>query len=237
MRARLHLAAGRLAEALDWVRERRLSVEDDLDYAREFEHVTMARVLLARHAAGGDARALRDAARLLERLLTAAEEGGRAGSTIEILLLQSLVRRAEGDLRGAMQPLARALSLAEPEGFLRVFVDEGGPLRELLRYAVVRGLGGASATRVLSAFEPAASPTAREATPRGAAVPVAAPALTARELEVLRLIAAGLRNQEIADRMAVAPATVKRHVANAYGKLGARHRTEALARARELRVL
>jgi LuxR family maltose regulon positive regulatory protein len=68
-------------------------------------------------------------------------------------------------------------------------------------------------------------------------VPVAAPALTARELEVLRLIAAGLRNQEIADRMAVAPATVKRHVANAYGKLGARHRTEALARARELRVL
>jgi LuxR family maltose regulon positive regulatory protein len=238
-RARLYLALGRLAEAVDWAGERRLAVDDELDYAREYEHVTLARVLLARHAAGGDARALRDAARLLERLLTAAEEGGRAGSAIEILLLQSLVRRAEGDLRGAMQPLAHALTLAEPEAFLRIFVDEGGPVRELLRHAVVRGLAGAAAARVLSAFEVAAPPAARTATQRSAPAPapVAVQALTARELEVLRLIAAGLRNQEIADRLAVAPATVKRHVANAYGKLGARHRTEALARARELRVL
>ncbi|MDF1502123.1 LuxR C-terminal-related transcriptional regulator [Roseisolibacter sp. H3M3-2] len=241
MRARLDVARGRLAEASDWARQRRLSVEDELSYAREYEHVTLARVLVARHASGDDAGALRDAARLLERLLAAAEEGGRTGSAIEILLLQSLARRAQGDPRGATQPLARALTQAEPEGFLRVFVDEGGPLRELLRQAVVRGVGGSYAARVLAAFEtaapPAATPPAPAVIPRGARAPAAAQALTARELEVLRLIAAGLRNQEIADRMAVAPATVKRHVANAYGKLGARHRTEALARARELRVL
>ncbi|MGZ8470529.1 MAG: LuxR C-terminal-related transcriptional regulator [Gemmatirosa sp.] len=241
MRARIRIAQGRLAEASDWVRDRRLSVEDDLGYAREYEHVTLARVLIARDEAGGDAGALRDAARLLERLLAAAEAGGRVGSAIELLLLQSLVRRAHRDVRGALQPLGRALALAEPEGYLRVFVDEGARLRELLRHAVVRGLGGAYAARVLSNFDVAPpSLAAPAASPRGMAGIAgagAAQALTARELEVLRLIAAGLRNQEIADRMAVAPATVKRHVANAYGKLGARHRTEALARARELGVL
>ncbi len=238
MRARIRLAQGRLADALAWVRDRRLAVDDALGYAREYEHVTMARVLLASHETGGDARALGDATRLLERLLAAAEEGGRTGSVIEILVLQSLARRALGDVRGALQPLARALTLAEPEGYLRIFVDEGVRMRELLRQAVARGVAGASATRVLAGFEaPAPATPAPAAAPRGAAGAGAVQALTARELEVLRLIAAGLRNQEIADQLAVAPATVKRHVANAYGKLGARHRTEALARARALRVL
>jgi LuxR family maltose regulon positive regulatory protein len=119
-----------------------------------------------------------------------------------------------------------------------VLVDEGSRVRELLRHAVTRGLGGESARRVLAAFDAPARPAAQPATP-----PARAPAadsvqpLTARELEIVRLIAAGLRNQEIAEHLSVAPATVKRHVANAYAKLGARHRVEALARARELGVL
>jgi LuxR family maltose regulon positive regulatory protein len=238
MKVRIRLALGRVAEAAEWVRDRALSADDDPSYVREFEHVTLARVLIARGETGGDTLALHDAVRLLERLRTAAEEGGRAGSMIETLVLESLARRALGDARGALQPLVRALSLAEPEGYLRVFVDEGLRMRELLRHVTARGLGGEYTRRVLAAIDaparqPAQPAVAATATPAAGS----AQALTARELEIVRLIAAGLRNQEIAEQLSVAPATVKRHVANAYAKLGARHRVEALARARELGVL
>jgi LuxR family maltose regulon positive regulatory protein len=235
MRVRVWVAQGKVAEAAEWARERRLTVDDDLSYAREFEHVTLARVLVARHETDGDERCLHDAARLLDRLTTAAEEGGRTGSVIETLLLQSIVRRAPGDVRGALQPLTRALALAEPEGYLRVFVDEGRRMRDLLRHATARGIAGEYTRRLLSAFDAPAPPPV--AVPATASLPGAVNALTARELEVLRLIAAGLRNQEIADQLSISQATVKRHVANTYGKLGARHRTDALARAKELRVL
>jgi LuxR family transcriptional regulator, maltose regulon positive regulatory protein len=234
MRARIRIAQGRVAEAADWARDRRLTVDDGLGYAREFEHVTLARILIARHERSGDE--LRDAARLLDRLLVAAEEGGRTGSVVELLVLQALARRALGDVRGALPPLARALALGEPEGYLRVFVDEGARMRDLLRHAAARGLAGEYTRRVLSAFDaPApAAPTPAVAGPGGDG---AVQALTERELEVLRLIAAGLRNQEIADQLSISPATVKRHIANAYGKLGAGHRTEALVRARALKLL
>ena len=227
--ARVRIARGRLAEAEAWARDRRLSADDDLGYLREFEHVTLARVLLARHGAGGSEHALRDAERLLERLTTAAEEGGRTGSLVEILLLRALARQAAGDARGALRPLARALELAEPEGWLRVFVDEGDRMRDLLRAAAARGTGGTYVRRVLAALDaPAPSP----APSAGAAQP-----LTTRELEILRLIAAGKRNQQIADELEISPATVKRHIANTYLKLDASHRTEALVRAGELKLL
>jgi LuxR family maltose regulon positive regulatory protein len=235
LKARIRILQGRLVEATDWVRDRRLSVDDDLSYLREFEHVTLARVLIARYETGGDEPSLHDAVRLLERLRTAAEEGGRTGSVVEILALQALTRRALGDVRGALQPLGRALALGEPEGYRRVFVDEGGRMRELLRHAAARGLAGEYARRVLSALDaPApAVPAPAVASPGGNAVQP----LTERELEVLRLIAAGLRNQEIAEQLSISQATVKRHIANAYGKLGAGHRTAALVRARELKLL
>ena len=234
MKARVRIAQGKLAEAMDWVRDRRLSVDDDLDYAREFEHVTLARVLIARRERSGDERALHDAVRLIERLLTAAEEGGRTGSVVELLVLESLARRALGDVRGALRALGRALALAEPEGYRRVFVDEGGRMRELLRHAAARGLGGEYTRRVLAAFDEPARPAAPAA---AIARADSVESLTARELEVLRLIAAGLRNQEIAAQLSITAATVKRHIANAYGKLGARHRTEALVRASALKLL
>jgi LuxR family maltose regulon positive regulatory protein len=234
MRARVWIAQRRLAEAADWVRDRRLSADDDLTYAREFEHVTLARVLVARHERDGDERAAHDAARLLERLTTAAEDGGRAGTVIETLALQAVAGRASGDVRGALRPLERALALAEPQGYVRVFVDEGGRMRELLRHAAARGVAGEYTRRLLAAFDQPAQPTPVVAHGAGAR---SVQSLTARELEVLRLIAAGLRNQEIADQLSISPATVKRHVANTYGKLDARHRTDALARARALKLL
>jgi LuxR family maltose regulon positive regulatory protein len=149
-------------------------------------------------------------------------------SAIEILVLQSLTHQQRADLPSAHASLERALALAEPEGYVRIFVDEGEPMRQLLRKA-----GASAYTRqLLGAFgEPAQLPSA------SAQASTLAEPLTAREIEVLRLIAAGMRNQEIADRLFISLPTVKRHVANAYGKLGVSHRTEAVARANELNLL
>jgi len=233
-KARIWIAQGRLAEAMDWVRSRGLSVEDDLSYVREFEHVTLARLLIARHGARAGERSLDETERLLDRLGTAAEHGGRMGSVIEILVLRSIARQTLGNVRGALDPLTRALGLAEPEGYLRVFVDEGSRMRDLLRHATARGIAGEYTRRVLSAFD---EPRRTAAASSPVAAAGAVQSLTTRELEILRLIAAGLRNQEIADHLSISAATVKRHIANAYGKLGASHRTEALVRAKELKLL
>ena len=225
MRSRIRIAQGRVDEAMDWVRKAKLSLDDELTYLREFEHVTLARLFIIMSAP--------DAARLLGRLKTAARTGGRMGSVIEILVLESLAQQALGNARGAFDRLAEALSLAEPEGYLRVFLDEGSRMRDLLKTATARGLAGSYTRRVLAAFD-APAPAAP---PAPAAANGLVPSLTARELEILRLIAGGLRNQEIADHLSISAPTVKRHIANAYGKLGAGHRTEALARAQELKLL
>ena len=225
LRARLRLAKGDVEGAMQWAASARLSIGDTLSYLREFEHVTFARLLIVRHAD--------DAVRLLERLTSAAEAGGRFGSLIEILVLQALAQHASGNLRQALDSLSRALALAEPEGYLRVFLDEGGRMRELLRHAITRGLAGEYTRRVLATFDvPKPAPTPVAESTAGLVQP-----LTTRELEILRLISAGLRNQEIADHLTISAATVKRHIANAYGKLGASHRTAALARAAELKLL
>lgn len=223
IRARLWLGQGRVDDAMGWAVQAKASVDDDLSYVREYEHVTLARILIARSA--------KDALKLLERLRVAAQTGGRIGSVIEILVLQSLAQHALGNSRGALDAVREALALAEPEGYLRIFLDEGPRLRDLLRSATTRGLAGPYTPRVLLAFD--APRPAPAAVSNGEAVQP----LTSREIEILRLIASGLRNQEIADTLSISTATVKRHIANAYGKLGAGHRTEALARAKELRIL
>jgi LuxR family maltose regulon positive regulatory protein len=233
MKVRIWIVQGRVPEATDWVRDRSLSANDDLSYLREFEHITLARVLIARHKASGDERDVSDAVQLLDRLTTAAERGGRTGSVIEILMLQSLAQQALGNVRRGLDALARALELAEPEGYFRVFVDEGTRMRDLLRHATARGIAGEYTRRALAAFDEPKPPAIQ--TSRSAAGSIQS--LTTRELEILRLIAAGMRNQEIADLLSISSATVKRHIANAYGKLGASHRTEALVRAKEMKLL
>ena len=131
MTARVWVAQGRLDEGLEWTRERGLSVDDDLSYLREFEHITLARVLLARHA-------IPDAMGLLESLLRAADDGARTGSVIEILVLQALGYQLQDDIAAALVPLERALTLAEPEGYVRMFVDEGPAMSALLQVAAKR---------------------------------------------------------------------------------------------------
>lgn len=224
LKARIRIAQGRMHDAVDWAAKAKLGVDDELTYVREFEHITLARVLLESRG---------DAVRLLERLKAAAQAGGRLGSLIEILVLHALAQHASGNLRGALDSLCQALGLAEPEGYLRVFLDEGIRMRELLRHATARGLAGEYTRRVLAALDAPKQPVV----PSGGNTAGLLQPLTAREHEILRLIAAGLRNQEIADHLSISAATVKRHIANAYGKLGAGHRTEALARAAQLKLL
>ena len=151
-KTRVWVAQGRLGEALGWAREQGLSVDDDLSYLREFEHITLARVLLARYKSDRADRSILEAMGLLERLLQAAEEGERTGSVIEILVLQALAHQTQGDIPAALVPLERALTLAEPEGYVRMFVDEGPPMAVLLEEAAKHGIAPNYVRQLLTAF-------------------------------------------------------------------------------------
>jgi LuxR family maltose regulon positive regulatory protein len=148
-------------------------------------------------------------------------------SAIKILALQALVFHAQGDSQEALSALSRALSLAEPEGYVRTFIDEGQPMTRLLRLALSRGIAPDYVSRLLGAIdeEVELAPPAMES--------LIEP-LTERELEVLRLIVAGLSNPEIAEELFIAISTVKSHVNHIYGKLGVESRTQALLRAQDL---
>ena len=238
LKARMWVAQGRLGEALGWAREQGLSAHDDLGYLREFEHITLVRVLLARYESDREERSVHEAIGLLERLLQAAEEGERTGRVIEILVLQALAHEAQGDSPSALVPLERALTVAEPEGYLRVFVDEGLPMAQLLSEAAAHGIMPDYTARLLAVFEAEEHKSADESH-----LPPALPAqslielLSQRELKVLRLIAQGLSNREISERLFLAVITVKGHNRNIFRKLQVRRRTEAVARARELGLL
>lgn len=192
-----------------------------MDHQNELEHLVLARVLLAQSSVNA-------ALDLLEGLRGAAEATGRIGSTIKILALQALGYEARGDEARAVVALERSLKLAEPEGYVRTFLDEGTPMAALLRRAMANGVLPGYASRLLEAF---GSPTERP--PAG---PLSEP-LSERELEVLRLVAAGMSNAEISRTLFVALSTVKKHINNVYRKLGVNSRTRAVARARELNLL
>jgi len=233
MRARVWVAQGRLGEAHSWVRERGLSTTDDLSYLREFEHITLSRVLLARHKEHSEG-SMHDATRLLERLLVAAEEGGRTGSVIEILVLQALAHQTQGDLPAALAPLTRAVTLAEPEGYVRVFVDEGPPMAALLRAAAREAHGEQKrmAPSYLRRLLAAVNNTAGNApASQGLIEP-----LSERELDVLRLLGTDLDGPDIARELIVSLSTVRTHTQNIYAKLGVNNRRAAVRQAEQLNL-
>lgn len=234
-KTRVWLAQNRLSEALDWARERKLSVDDALSYVREFEHITLVKVLVASYRSAPEQRKIFEAEELLERLLSAAESGQRNGSVIEILAMQALARDAQGNIPGALESLERAIALAEPEGYVRIFVDEGKSMRDLLRHAAAAGISGSYIRRLITAFSSSRQPVSGASGRTG--VPGLAEPLTERETEILRLISAGLSNHDIAAQLVISIATVKRHNTNIYGKLGVTQRTQASARANELNLL
>ncbi|MDQ3458331.1 MAG: LuxR C-terminal-related transcriptional regulator [Deinococcota bacterium] len=238
LKARVLVRQGRLHEAQEWVREQGLSSDDDLSYLREFEHITLARMLIAQYKIDQVEGPILEATALLERLLQAAEGGGRMGSVIEILVLQALGLEAQGDITPALTPLARALTLAQPEDYVRIFVDEGVPIARLLSEVASHGMMPDYAGKLLAVFE--AEEQESEDKPY---LPPAPPAqdllepLSQRELEVLRLIAQGLSNREISKRLFRALSTIKGHNRIIFDKLQVKSRTEAVARARELGLL
>jgi LuxR family transcriptional regulator, maltose regulon positive regulatory protein len=244
-RARIWIEQGRLEEARGWVRERGLSADDEPSFLREYEHLTLARVLMAR--GGGDARpSRRQAARLLERLLQAAGDGGRTGSMIEIMLLQARLLDADGDAPRALETLDRAVALAEPEGFVRLFADGGPSLAGMLeRMASAHGGGavprGAFLRKVLAAIERRSAAQAVTVRPppslRGGGAAVVAPLLSARELEVLRLLAGELKGPEIARELYISLNTLRTHTKTIFGKLEVNTRLAAVRRARQLNLL
>jgi LuxR family maltose regulon positive regulatory protein len=242
LKTRVWIRQGRLTEALGWARERGLSVDDDLSYLREFEHLTLARLLIAEYKGDQADRSILEAMGLLERLLKAAEEGRRMGSAIEILVLQALAHEAQGNIPLALAPLERALALAESEGYVRIFVDEGQPMARLL-YEILsraeapsRGIAPDYVHQLLAAFPDI---EADQISPPKTQVPESelVEPLSEREIEVLQLIAEGLTNQEVATRLYLSLHTVKVHARNIYGKLGVKNRTQAVAKGKALGIL
>lgn len=233
-KARVYLKQGRLDRAQIWAQERGISVEDEVRYLSEYEHLTLARVRLAEGSFDG-------VNNLLERLLAWAEAQHRTGSVIEILLTQALIAQAQGDRLKAHAALERALRLAEPEGYLRTFVEEGEAMRQLLfdfraahekqpvhplhRYV----------DNILAAFSPPVKIVSKSAISNQP--PELIEPLTDRELEVLQLMAQGLSNHEIGQRLFLALNTVKGHNRHIFGKLQVQRRTEAIARARAIGLL
>jgi LuxR family transcriptional regulator, maltose regulon positive regulatory protein len=228
-RARVWIARGRLGEALGWARERGLSVGEDLNYLREFEHITLARVLLAQYAIEREARLLDEATGLLERLLRAAEEGARTGSAIEILVLRALACQARGDIPVALASLQRALTLSEPEGYVRIFVDQGPAMASLLRAATKQGIASSYVRRLLRAM----SKTEDTAPVKQGLIEP----LSERELDVIRLLGTDLDGPDIARQLVVSLNTVRTHTKNIYAKLGVNNRRAAVRRAQELDLM
>ena len=227
--ARLWLAQGKLETATQWVQERGLDADADPTYLHELEYIVLARILIAQDRLDG-------ATRLLQRLLAAAEAGGRTSRAIEILTLQALSLQTQGYTDQAITMLAKALTIAEPGGFIRTFVDEGPQLARLLYEAAARGVAPDYSGRLLAAFPVTEPEHAGQPKFHHTKTELVEP-LSERELEVLQLIAEGLTNQEVAGRLYLTLNTVKAHTRNIYGKLGVNRRTQAVATAKALGIL
>lgn len=229
VKARVWIAQGNLSAAWGWAREHGVAAADELSYVHEFEHATLARLLLAQGTRDRADDRIAAAIELTERLLAAAEDGGRSGSAIDILVVQALARQARDDPAGALTSLARAVAVAEPEGYVRVFIDEGPPMAALLKLAAKERNAPGYARRLLAAI----------VTVEGRATvgqPLIEP-LSERELEVLRLLDSELDGPDIARELVVSLNTVRTHTRSIYAKLGVNSRAAAVRRAAELGLL
>lgn len=235
------LAQGNFAAARRWMESLELPLDADPGFAHEGEFLALARVHIGLARQGAPAQ-LEPVVARLDRLREVAENDGRMRSVIEILVLRALAFAAQSDPDDALVELARALALAAPEGYIRLFVDEGRPMQLLLQEAAARGIGTDDARARLAAFPRANGPLADGGSSVGPGLSPAASLalvepLSEREREVLRLIAAGESNREMARALVVSLGTVKKHLNNIYGKLGVSSRTQAVARGRELNLL
>jgi LuxR family maltose regulon positive regulatory protein len=232
-KARLWLAEGNVEAASSWAIGRDLKAVDDPPYLREDEYIVLTRILVAQNH-------LTEAIRLAERLVEKSEASDRYATTLQVLLIQALAYQAQGDTKRALSVLERALNLAEKGGAVRIFLDEGEPMAELLR-AFSRqpsSIGRDFLDSLLDGFR-ATQMKAESAImeEREAIVADLVESLSERELQVLRLLAAGLSYREIAEELYISINTVKAHAKNIYSKLGVHGRMQAAQRAKELNLL
>lgn len=266
VRAHIQLAQGDLAAATRWAEASGLSTEDtELEFLREREYLTFVRVYIAQGRGDPASRYLGEALHLLDLVQQDAEPKERLNSVLEILILRTLAHQAHRDMRVALGTLARALTLAAPESYVRLFADEGAPMATLLTDLIkaveqrrlnlptavmdyARGLAAVCRSHdgSVPAPVPQGAPTQRTMDGNAgepqyrylaSAVPPLLDPLTERELEVLRLLAEGASNAAIAAALTVTVGTVKKHVFNICAKLGTQNRTQAVARARALHLL
>jgi len=234
--ARLLLAQGDLSAANSWATSKELNVHinDAPDYWMEFPYLTLVRLCLAQDK-------IDDIPSLLECLRKKAEAEKRTGSVVEILVLESIALQAQGNDDLSVSTLEHALSLAEPYGYIRTFVEEGEPMVKLLRIAASRDINTKCVRRLLASFQKHTTVTGSQPTilsVKGviAPSPLIEP-LSEREQEVLQLIVAGMSNREIAEKLIIGEGTVKTHINNIYSKLDVQSRSQAIARTRDLRLV
>ena len=234
MRARLLVRQGALSAAADWARERGATLTDAAEPLREYDHLTLVRLVLAEHRANPISEALNDSLGLLDRLREAAAGSRRHGSLVEIGLISALAHDAAGRRQQAVITMADALTAApEPEGYTRLLLDEGDPARRLLEAVDPGTPAGHQARRVLTKGLPVRT---RPTGPRPGITPLADP-LSEREQQVLRLLDSELSGPEIARALFISANTMRTHTKHVFTKLGASSRREAVARARERGLL
>jgi LuxR family maltose regulon positive regulatory protein len=232
-KARLWLAEGNLDAASRWVHGRGLKSTDDPPHLREEEYIVLTRILIAQDQ-------ITEALELSERVIEKTVASGRNATTIQVLLIQALANHAQGDMDQALTTLERALYLAEPEGAIRLFLDEGEPMAELLEAFSKQPstIGREFLDVILDGFRASHMPSeSTRIEDRIVKDGDLVEPLSERELEVLRLLAAGLSYREIAEELYVSINTVKAHAKNIYSKLGVHGRMQAAQRAQELSLI
>ncbi len=222
-----------------WVEARQLRPDDEFEYNREPEYLLLARLLIVQVRPG-------EARPLLERLVHAAESAGRVGNQINYLVILALAQSGNGEAAEALATLTQALSLAEPEGYIRTFVDCGHDMQGLLQLVAEHGADSNYVSKLLEAFDPDQGEGDFTKVEKSGALPIQPESvaqqsllepLNERELAILKFMAAGLSNREIANELYISVNTVRWHARNLFGKLGVGGRSKAVSRARDLNLI
>jgi len=224
--AKYNLALGDIQSAKHWAEALDLDMNGDYLPHREIEYLTLVRVLITQ-------KRFKEAQAVIGRIFPFTKISGKKQTELELFILQSLLYYAQGDMDRAFEPLKNAFSIGEVEGYIRIFVDKGPQMASLLYEALKAGMSPGYIQQLLAAFPAGESEVEDyQSDPSGLIEP-----LSEREKDVLQLVAKGLTNKVIADKLYLSIHTIKTHTRNIYGKLGVNNRTQAVNKARTLGII